>query len=162
MSVHMDTFTVVNETQSHLILCTVTNYPLLPVGPSRLGRILGTVPRRTTSRLLGSHLVDKSVLGWPWPITWLLAPRAPTVTTELPIESMLSPEMLEFARLDCGNVEDSGKRADDEEGIETPPFSMEMAAVEIADAEDLDAAHIEVKSGYCSTKVTTYSPFQSG
>lgn len=63
------------------------------------------------------------------------------------MESMVSPEMLESARLDFGDVVSSERGDDDEEGIETPPFSMEVAAVEIADVEDPDAAHIEVKSG---------------
>lgn len=61
------------------------------------------------------------------------------------MESFMSPEMLEFARLGGSDVDGSGRGDDEEEGIEAPPFSIEVATVEVADVEDPDAAHVEVR-----------------
>ena len=73
---------------------------------------------------------------------WLSAPRAPPGTAEvqeLPVDII-------FGGLGGGDVDvgsDDGGRAD------TPPFSIVVAAVEVVDIEDPEAAHVEVRASAC-------------
>lgn len=74
--------------------------------------------------------------GWPWPTDWLSAPRVPIGDVEI-----------HDAHVDSGGfaVGHGDVEADDGDRKDTPPFAIEVAAVEVADVEDPDDAHIEVR-----------------
>lgn len=80
--------------------------------------------------------------GWPWPMDWLSAPRAPPGTAE--VQEL--PVGIIFGGLGGGDADvgsDDGGRAD------APPFSIVVAAVEVVDIEDAEAAHVEVRASAC-------------
>lgn len=83
--------------------------------------------------------------GWPWPAEWLAAPRVPPPPPPFTDVDVLGQALGEnFVDLDAAvaGLEDGGGRANP-----PVPHSIEVAAVEVADAEDPDAAHIEVRCG---------------
>lgn len=85
--------------------------------------------------------------GWPWPMDWLSAPLAPPGSAE--IQGL--PAGIIFGGFTGGDADiepDDGVRAD------TPPFSIKVAAVEVVDAEDPDAAHVEVRTSACPLRGT--------
>lgn len=80
--------------------------------------------------------------GWPWPMDWLSAPRAPPGTVG--VQEL--PGGIIFGGLGGGSADvgsDDGGRAD------APPFSIVVAAVEVVDIEDPEAAHVEVRASAC-------------
>lgn len=84
-------------------------------------------------------LVDTSTLEWPWSKAWLSSPRAPA-----PIGAGadgLNSQMDRVAAIRG----DGDTEAGEEETASVPPLSLEVAGVEVANAEDSDAVHVEVK-----------------
>lgn len=93
--------------------------------------------------------------GWPWPAEWLAAPRVPPPPPSRGVD-ILGPA-LEGSFVDLGDGGgDRGRLLsgpEDGGGTSGPPipYSIEVAAVEVADAEDPDAAHVEVRCGVLFT-----------
>lgn len=94
--------------------------------------------------------------GWPWPVDWFAAPRVPppTLFREADILGVAEEEdFIDFgARSGFGSSGDAeGFVAGSEGGggrVDPPvPYSIEVAAVEVVDAEGFDAAHVEVCEG---------------
>lgn len=93
----------------------------------------------------GTETLPIADAGWPWPMDWLSAPRAPPGTAE--VQEL--PVGIIFGGLDGGDADvgsDDGVRA------EAPPFSIVVAAVEVVDIEDAEAAHVEVRASACSLR----------
>eukprot|EP00903_Cladosiphon_okamuranus_P008775 g8406.t1 len=86
-------------------------------------------------------------VAWPWPVDWLAAPRVPPPPPFRDADVLGLELEGNFADLGA----DGGDRgrllsgAEDDGGASGPPipYSIEVAAVEVADAEDPDTAHIE-------------------
>lgn len=86
--------------------------------------------------------------GWPWPADWLAAPRVPPPPPFRDVDVLGLALEGDFVDLGAGGG-DRGRLlsgAEDGGGASGPPipYSIEVAAVEVADAEDPEAAHIEV------------------
>ncbi|CAM9788657.1 unnamed protein product [Laminaria digitata] len=84
----------------------------------------------------GTDMPPIADAGWPWPMDWLSAPRAPpgtAVVQELPVGII-------FGGL-AGGGADVG--SDDGGGADAPPFSIAVEAVEVVDVEGPEAAHVE-------------------
>lgn len=78
-------------------------------------------------------------VGWPWLAEWLSAPRMPLNEAELHgLEGYVDHG--EFKGMEEEAEPGDGDRAD------VPPVAIEVAAVEVADIEDPDATHIEVRA----------------
>lgn len=91
----------------------------------------------------GTDMPPIADAGWPWPMDWLSAPRAPpgtAVVQELPVGII-------FGGL-AGGGADVG--SDDGGGADAPPFSIAVAAVEVVDVEGPEAAHVEVRASACA------------
>lgn len=85
--------------------------------------------------IIAPHIAD---VEWPWPIGWLSAPRAPSRNAkknELSVGAQFGGFSIRDGDLGPGH----GTLAD------SPPCSIEVAAVEVVDVWDSDAAHIEVR-----------------
>lgn len=88
--------------------------------------------------------------GWPWPADWLAAPRVPPPPPFRDVDVLGLALQGDFVDGGAGGGGDRGRLlsgAEDGGGVGGPPipYSIEVAAVEVADAEDPDAAHIEVR-----------------
>lgn len=111
------------------------------------------------ARQLGDNTLLPVVVadaGWPWPVEWLAAPRVPQPPSsrEADILGFAEEEdLVDFgARSGFGSsggkegfpagLEGGGGRVDP-----PVPYSIEVAAVEVVDAEGFDAAHVEVCEG---------------
>lgn len=86
--------------------------------------------------------------GWPWPADWMAAPRVPPPPPFRDVDVLGLALEGDFVDLGAGGG-DRGRLlsgAEDGAGASGPPipYSIEVAAVEVTDAEDPDAAHIEV------------------
>ena len=100
--------------------------------PSRIGQ---EEDGRKASR--GAEARPIADAGWPWPMDWLSAPPASPGSTEgLPVGIM-------FGGFTGG---DADVEPNDGDWVDTPPFSIKVAAVEVVDVEDPDAAHVEVRT----------------
>lgn len=87
-------------------------------------------------------------------MSWLSAPRAPP---PLPTRPASDAELKSSVELDIdypvllsGDGNSTVAPEDENAAAATPPFSLEVAAVEVADAEDPDAAHVEVSPFICA------------
>eukprot|EP00752_Nemacystus_decipiens_P006456 g5814.t1 len=85
--------------------------------------------------------------GWPWPADWLAAPFVPPPPPFRDVDILGLGLEGDFVGPAAGDG-DRGRLlsgAEDGSGASGPPipFSIEVAAVEVTDAEDPDAAHIE-------------------
>lgn len=91
--------------------------------------------------------------GWPWPAEWLAAPRVPPPP---PRDAALLGLGLEeeddvgFEDGSMGGREFAGGPGDGHGGWKGPPvpYSIEVASVEVANAEGFGAAHVEVCTKY--------------
>lgn len=79
-------------------------------------------------------------LGWPWLDAWLNGPRAQAVTGSRPPGG--SDDAIDYP----GHGRGEGDSRAGREAASSPPFSLEVAGVEVAGAEDPDAAHVEVSA----------------
>lgn len=74
---------------------------------------------------------------------WLSAPRAPAAGLNS-ASSSVEYGVPEYSRVVSGVGDGVALTEEEDDGMETPPFSMEVASVEVADADDPGAAHVEV------------------
>lgn len=90
-----------------------------------------------------SPVVGEDV-GWPWPVEWLNAPRvAPSDVGADGVKTGFEFDGLGTRREWVGSL-------NEKDCADAPPYSIEVAAVEVADMEDTETAHVEVKgSGMC-------------
>lgn len=90
--------------------------------------------------------------GWPWPADWLAAPRVPPPPLFRDVDVLGLALEEDFADLGAGSGDSGRLLSGPEDGgwASGPPvpYSIEVAAVEVADAEDPDAAHIEVRKDW--------------
>ncbi|CAM9331166.1 unnamed protein product [Ectocarpus sp. 12 AP-2014] len=109
--------------------------------------------QQPTARDLGAVLpaAVTADAGWPWPVAWLAAPPAPPPPPRDPEDWELGLEEGTFGfgvGVGAGFAGSSGHGDDFTEGAEDGadppvPYSIEVAAVEVVDAEHLDEAHVE-------------------
>lgn len=89
--------------------------------------------------------------GWPWPADWFAAPRVPPPPPSRDVDILELALEGGFVDLGAGGAGggDRGRLLsgpEDGAGTGGPPvpYSIEVAAVEVTDAEDADSVHIEV------------------
>lgn len=76
---------------------------------------------------------------WPWPVEWLNAPLA--APSEVGADGVKTG--FEFDGPGMQREQAWGLNEEDCAGV--PPYSIEVAAVEVADMDDAEMAHVEVK-----------------
>lgn len=102
---------------------------------------------------LGDNMLFPVVVadaGWPWPVEWLAAPRVPPPppSREADILGLAEEGFVNahgFGSSENGGGFFAGSEGGGERADPPVPFSIEVAAVEVVDAEDFDTAHVEVR-----------------
>lgn len=95
--------------------------------------VASTAEAEITSPVAGEDV------GWPWPVEWLNAPLA------APSEVGADGVKTGFEFEGPGMRREQAWGLNEEDCASAPPYSIEVAAVEVADMEDSEMAHVEVK-----------------